>query len=70
MDKMSNSRRYFIKNAAAATTGITIVPSMAVAVLGHKASSDKLNIAGIGIGGKGAVNIATMTTENIVALYR
>jgi predicted dehydrogenase len=68
MDKMSNSRRCFIKNATAATAGITIVPSMAVAGLGHKAPSDKLNIAGIGIGGKGAVNIATMTTENIVAL--
>ena len=68
-DKSSNvSRRKFLATSAAATAGFTILPSTVIAGMGHKAPSDKLNIAGIGIGGKGAANIATMTTENIVAL--
>ena len=35
---------------------------------GYKAPSDKLNIAGVGIGGKGHINLKGMATENIVAL--
>jgi len=31
----------------------TVVPSNAISGLGHKAPSDKLNIAGVGIGGMG-----------------
>lgn len=65
---MDNSRREFIKKAAALTAGITIVPNIAVSGLGHRAPSDKLNIAGIGIGGKGHANLKAMATENIVAL--
>ena len=62
------SRRNFIGITAASGAAFTILPSFVVSGLGHKAPSDKLNIAGIGIGGKGAVNIGTMETENIVAL--
>ncbi|HPE58212.1 MAG TPA: twin-arginine translocation signal domain-containing protein, partial [Bacteroidales bacterium] len=43
---MNNSRRNFIKKTAAATAGITIVPSLTVSGLGHRAPSDKLNIVG------------------------
>ncbi|MDR1172415.1 MAG: Gfo/Idh/MocA family oxidoreductase [Bacteroidales bacterium] len=46
----------------------TIVPSYAVSGLGHIAPSDKLHIAGIGVGGKGNVNLNNMKSENIVAL--
>lgn len=62
------SRRNFIGMTATTGAAFTILPSFVVSGLGHKAPSDKLNIAGIGIGGKGAVNIGTMSTENIVAL--
>src|SRR5450759_4199108 len=62
------SRRNFLKNAAIATAGISIIPSHTVSGLGHKAPSDKLNIAGIGIGGKGHPNLVGMATENIVGL--
>lgn len=62
------SRRDFLKKSSAIIAGLTIVPSHTIAGLGHKAPSDKLNIAGIGIGGKGHVNIKAMDTENIVAL--
>src|SRR5210317_123420 len=66
---MSNlSRRKFIGTAAASIAGATILPSTVIAGLGHKPPSDKLNIAGIGVGGKGYTNLRFMETENIVAL--
>jgi predicted dehydrogenase len=68
MENSNNSRRGFLKKASLVAAGITILPSHAVSGLGHKAPSDKLNIAGIGIGGKGHTNLKGMATENIVAL--
>ena len=62
------SRRDFIVASAASATGLTILPSQVVSGLGHKAPSDKLNIAGIGVGGKGQVNLKNMSSENMVAL--
>ncbi|MCF8226478.1 MAG: Gfo/Idh/MocA family oxidoreductase [Bacteroidales bacterium] len=66
--KKEISRRNFIGAAATATAGFTILPSNVIAGLGHRAPSDKLNIAGIGIGGKGFANLKNMQSENIVAL--
>jgi predicted dehydrogenase len=63
-----NSRRAFIKKAGMASAGITIIPRNALGGPGFTSPSDKLNIAGIGIGGKGHVNLKAMSTENIVAL--
>ena len=54
------SRRDFVNKTIAATAGITIVPSFAVSGLGHKAPSDKLNIAAVGIGGMGFSNLKQM----------
>lgn len=62
------SRRKFIGNAALATAGITILPSTVVSGLGHKMPSDKLNVAGVGIGGRGFGILRAMESENIVAL--
>ncbi len=62
------NRRNFIGTTAAAAAGFSIVPRHAVAGLGHKAPSDKLNIAGVGIGGMGFGNLRRMENENIVAL--
>lgn len=67
---MSNiSRRSFLQRGTAAAAALTIVPN---AVLGkshgHTAPTDKLNIAGIGIGGMGAANLRNMESENFVAL--
>jgi len=62
------SRRRFIGTTAATAGLFTIVPSYAVSGFGHIAPSDKLNIAGIGLGGKGIVNLNNMKSENIVAL--
>ena len=66
--KNTLSRRDFVNKTMAATAGFTIVPSFAVSGLGYKAPSDKLNIAGIGVGGMGFGNLKRMETENIVGL--
>ena len=72
MEKLSHnlvSRRKFISTTTVALAGFSIVPANAVSGLGHIAPSDKLNIAGVGIGGMGKVNLANVSkTENIVAL--
>ncbi len=67
-NQMQTGRRDFIKKTAAAAAAFTIVPSHVVSGLGYKAPSDKLNIAGVGVGGMGRSNLRNMNTENIVAL--
>jgi len=62
------SRRAFIGTSAAVTAGFTILPSNVIAGLGHRAPSDKLNIAGVGVGGRGGGVIKEVRSENIVAL--
>jgi hypothetical protein len=63
------TRRSFIERSGAVAAGLTILPSSVVSGLGHKAPSDKLNIAAVGIGGMGNSNIkAVAPTENMVAL--
>jgi len=61
-------RRKFLKSTGLALAGITIVPSHVVSGLGHVPPSDKLNIAGIGVGGMGRANLRNMKSQNIVAL--
>lgn len=63
------TRRGFIKGTTATATAFSIVPRHVLGGPSYKAPSDKLNIAGIGIGGMGKNNIkACAETENIVAL--
>ena len=62
------SRQSFLKSSAAMAAGFTILPSHVVSGLGYQAPSDKLNIAGIGVGGIGRGNLNNMSSENIVAL--
>jgi len=49
----SNSRRDFIKSASLASAGFMIVPRHVIGGKGFTAPSDKLLVAGIGVGGKG-----------------
>lgn len=67
---MSNiSRRSFLRKGTAAAAALTIVPNVVLGKShGHTAPTDKLNIAGVGVGGMGAANLKNMETENIVAL--
>ncbi len=55
---LSNSnRRNFIKNTAIVTAGFMIVPRHVLGGKGFTAPSDKLLIAGVGVGGKGESDI-------------
>ncbi|UII19920.1 Gfo/Idh/MocA family protein [Fulvivirga ligni] len=53
----SNQRRDFIKKASAAALAVTIVPRHVLGGPGYTAPSDKLIIAGVGVGGKGESDI-------------
>jgi hypothetical protein len=51
--KNNTSRRSFIKTGAIAAAAFTIVPRHVLGGKGFLAPSDKLYIAGVGVGGKG-----------------
>jgi len=61
------SRRDFM-GAAAAVAAFTVVPRHVLGGAGQTPPSEKLNIAGVGIGGMGQNNIGGCASENIVAL--
>jgi len=68
--KKTNSRRDFLKNVAMAST-IMIVPRHVLGGIGYIAPSDRLNLASIGAGGKGAsdiINASVNGRERVVAL--
>jgi len=70
MPPISKNRRDFIRQTSLATAGWFIIPRH---VLGNGfiAPSDKLNVAGIGVGGQGAGDLASIAKSpyvNIVAL--
>lgn len=63
------SRRRFLQSSATAAVGLTVVPSSILGKsFGHTAPSDKLNIAGIGVGGMGFANLKNLESQNIVGL--
>jgi predicted dehydrogenase len=61
-------RRDFLASAALTAAGLTIVPRRVLGGTGYTPPSDRLNIAGIGVGGMGKNNIRALASENIVAL--
>jgi predicted dehydrogenase len=61
------SRRGFMSGAAA-VAAFTIVPRGVLGGSGNTAPSEKLSIAGIGVGGQGGGDIGNVSSENIVAL--
>ena len=61
------TRRDFVKTAAIAGAGFTIVPRPALA-RGFQAPSDTLNIAAVGVGGMGSNNTAACMSQNTVAI--
>ncbi|MGD0091546.1 MAG: Gfo/Idh/MocA family oxidoreductase [Planctomycetota bacterium] len=67
MKNESLARRRFLGLAASAAT-VTILPRHVLAGGRQLAPSDKLNIAGVGVGGMGGGNLKQLETENIVAL--
>ncbi len=63
------TRREFLKAGGAAMAGLVVAPNTILGKkYGHVAPSDKMNILGVGIGGRGAADLAGMETENIIGL--
>ena len=63
------TRRQFVRTVGAgAAAAFTIVPGYVVGARGQTPPSEKLNIAGIGVGGMGGGNLRACSGENIVAL--
>ena len=61
------SRRRFLQTGATAAVGLTIVPSTVLgSSLGHVAPSDKLNIAGVGVGGRGFGVLKGLDRKSVV----
>ena len=66
--KSELSRRSFITNAGLMAAGFALMPSAAFAKRRKLSPNDKLNIAGVGVGGRGFGVLKAMESENIVAL--
>ena len=67
-DCTKTTRRNFIARTTASLATVSIVPSYVLGLRGATPPSEKLNIAGIGVGGQGAGDIQNVSSENLVAL--
>src|SRR5438445_13900918 len=65
--KKEISRRAFLTEVAAGGAACAIVPRHVLG-RGFTPPSDRLNIAGIGVGGMGRNNLINLASQNIVAL--
>jgi predicted dehydrogenase len=67
--KKSINRRDFLRAGAFTAAAFNLVPGQILGLQGADSSANnKLNIAGIGVGGQGQSDLGQMTSENIVAL--
>ena len=64
----SINRREFMGKAAGVMASFSILPRRVLGGPGYQAPSETLNIAGIGVGGMGGVDIRSVESQNIVAL--
>ena len=60
------SRRNFVKKVATAAAGFTIIPRHCLGGPGYTAPSDLLNIAAIGVGGRGRGNITSFSDPDVI----
>lgn len=62
------TRRQFVGQLTVAGAAFQVVPGSVLGLNGATPPSQRLNLAGIGVGGQGGADLAQMTSENIVAL--
>ena len=62
------TRREFMGRSVTAAAGFMIIPRHVLGGKGHKAPSDTLNIANVGVGGQGSWDTRKVSSENIVAM--
>ncbi len=65
MNPAQYSRRQFLKSTTALSAGLWLGGSTAVRAT---SPSEKLNVACIGVGGRGSANVGGVSGENIVAM--
>ncbi len=65
---MNTTRRQFLQTTTLAASAVSIVPGSILGRPGTKSPNEKLNIAGVGVGGMGRSNLKQCAAENIVAL--
>jgi predicted dehydrogenase len=68
MKTLRQTRRSFLGSAASAIALVSLVPRHVLGGAGQRSPGEKLNIAGIGVGGMGATNLRALESEKIVAL--
>jgi predicted dehydrogenase len=66
--QLNFTRRKFLTSAAVSAAAFMVVPGRVPGLGGAAAANEKLNLAGIGIGGQGNHDLGEMESENIVAL--
>jgi predicted dehydrogenase len=62
------TRRQFLRGTALSAAAFMVVPGGVLGLRGATSPNEKLNLAGIGIGGQGGDDLGHMESENIVAL--
>jgi predicted dehydrogenase len=62
------TRRQFLRSTAFSTAGFMVLPAAVLGLRGATSPNEKLNLAGIGIGGQGGEDLKQLEKENIVAL--
>src|SRR5882762_8400012 len=68
MKRIQISRRKFVLGTASGIATFQVLPGHVLGLNGATSPNEKLNIAGVGIGGQGGHDINQMKSENIVAL--
>ena len=63
------TRRSFLKKGTAAALGLTVAPATILGkAAGYTAPTDKLNILGVGVGGRGSSVLRGLESQNIIGL--
>jgi len=62
------TRRQFLRRSSVASAAFMVVPGAALGLKAATSPNEKLNLAGIGIGGQGGEDLKELESENIVAL--
>jgi predicted dehydrogenase len=68
IQKTPLTRRQFLRGATLSATAFMVVPGAVLGLRGATPPSEKLNLAGIGLGGQGSHDLKQLEGENIIAL--
>ena len=64
----SLTRRQFLRTSTVCAAAVSVLPGSVLGLNGATSPNEKLNLAGVGIGGQGGYDLEQLESENIVAL--